>query len=216
MSPLALSRFWPAECLSSRPAGDRKARAGGRRSAPSLPRREAGNGHRDGRAPQQCPSRAANGSLRWTNGAKGGFIHGMKTPLQQAQQEWEDNTTHHPKEHFYENGKKQGTDPFRKYGHAIAWLEWDSKSIVIKKIEKLPCAGRGAASSLINFLKSLADKYQIRIWGNPIRYDPDPPVPCGPLLTQDQLEAWYEKHGFQIRKIQNFGFPIMGYPDAPK
>jgi hypothetical protein len=38
------------------PAGDRKARAGGRRSAPSLPRRDAGNGHRDGRAPQPSPS----------------------------------------------------------------------------------------------------------------------------------------------------------------
>ena len=35
-------------------------------------RRDAENGHRDGRAPQQCPSRAANGSLGWTNGAMGG------------------------------------------------------------------------------------------------------------------------------------------------
>jgi len=34
-------------------------------------RRDAENGNRDGRAPQQCPSRAANGSLGWTNGAKG-------------------------------------------------------------------------------------------------------------------------------------------------
>ena len=42
MFPLALSRFWPAEFLSSLPAGDRKARAGGRRSAPSLPRRDVG------------------------------------------------------------------------------------------------------------------------------------------------------------------------------
>jgi hypothetical protein len=33
--------------------------------------RDAENGHRDGRAPLQCPSRAANGSLRWTNGANG-------------------------------------------------------------------------------------------------------------------------------------------------
>ncbi len=32
--------------------------------------RDAENGNRDGRAPQQCPSRAANGSLGWTNGAK--------------------------------------------------------------------------------------------------------------------------------------------------
>ena len=31
-------------------------------------RRDGENGHRDGRAPQQCPSRAANGSLGWTNG----------------------------------------------------------------------------------------------------------------------------------------------------
>jgi len=33
--------------------------------------RDAGNGNRDGRAPQQSPSHAANGSLRWTNGAIG-------------------------------------------------------------------------------------------------------------------------------------------------
>jgi hypothetical protein len=44
-----------------RPAGDRKARAvvalrKERRSAPSLPRRDGENGHRDGRAPQQCPN----------------------------------------------------------------------------------------------------------------------------------------------------------------
>jgi hypothetical protein len=32
---------------------------------------DAENGSRDGRAPQQCPSRAANGSLGWTNGAMG-------------------------------------------------------------------------------------------------------------------------------------------------
>jgi hypothetical protein len=33
--------------------------------------RDAENGNRDGRAPQQSPSRAANGSLGWTNGVKG-------------------------------------------------------------------------------------------------------------------------------------------------
>ena len=32
-------------------------------------RRDAENGNRDGRAPQQRPSRAAKGSLGWTNGA---------------------------------------------------------------------------------------------------------------------------------------------------
>jgi hypothetical protein len=34
-------------------------------------RRDDENGNRDGRDPQQCPSRAANGSLGWTNGANG-------------------------------------------------------------------------------------------------------------------------------------------------
>jgi hypothetical protein len=34
-------------------------------------RRDAENGNRDGSAPQQSPSRAANGSLGWTNGAIG-------------------------------------------------------------------------------------------------------------------------------------------------
>jgi hypothetical protein len=33
--------------------------------------RDAENGNRDGRAPQQSPSRAVIGSLGWTNGAKG-------------------------------------------------------------------------------------------------------------------------------------------------
>jgi hypothetical protein len=33
--------------------------------------RDAENGNRDGRAPQPSPSRAANGSLGWTNRAKG-------------------------------------------------------------------------------------------------------------------------------------------------
>jgi len=42
--------------LNRLPAGDWKARAGGRRSAPSLPRRDAENGSRDGRAPRQSPS----------------------------------------------------------------------------------------------------------------------------------------------------------------
>jgi hypothetical protein len=33
--------------------------------------RDGENGNRDGRAPRQSPSRAANGGLGWTNGAKG-------------------------------------------------------------------------------------------------------------------------------------------------
>ena len=50
---------------------NRAKRLGVRQPSGALGGRDAGNGHRDGRAPQQCPSRAANGSLGWTNGAKG-------------------------------------------------------------------------------------------------------------------------------------------------
>jgi hypothetical protein len=51
MSPLALSRFWPAEALKSQslPAEDGEARAGGRRGAPSLPTKEK---------PRPCDARA--------------------------------------------------------------------------------------------------------------------------------------------------------------
>jgi len=141
------------------------------------------------------------------------------TPIQQAQHEWEANTTPYPKNHLVlpvvRNNPIVHKDNFRKYGQAIAWLEWDGKYIEMKKFEKLPCAAKGAGTPLIEFLKSLADKYHVRILGNPLRYDPDPPVPCGPLLSQAQLEGWYEKQGFRIHKIPNSDIPIMWYPDAP-
>jgi hypothetical protein len=60
--PAGAFLFWPAEFLSSLPAGDRKARAGERRSAPSLPRWPCARV-----AVCQDP---AKGSLGWTNGAE--------------------------------------------------------------------------------------------------------------------------------------------------
>ena len=51
-------------------AGECAKRRGVRQSSGALGGRDAENGNRDGRAPQQCPSRAANGSLGWTNGGK--------------------------------------------------------------------------------------------------------------------------------------------------
>ena len=53
-------------------AGECAKRRGVRQSSGALGGRDAENGHRDGRAPQPSRSRAANGSLGWTNGAKGG------------------------------------------------------------------------------------------------------------------------------------------------
>jgi len=48
-------------------------------------------------------------------------------PLQKARQEWVQMTAPHPKEHFYENGKRQGIDEFRKYGQAIALINWEGE-----------------------------------------------------------------------------------------
>jgi len=146
----------------------------------------------------------------------GGFIHGMKTPLQHAQQEWEDNTTPHPKEHFYENGKKQGTDEFRKRGQAIALVNWGCEDIEITKLEKLPGAGKGAANPLVNFLKELANKHHIRISCQVRPYTPDKPFPDEPIITeQEKLEAWYEKHGFQLITQGKPAPTWAWYPDVP-
>src|SRR5712671_155522 len=119
------------------------------------------------------------------------------TPLQLARQEWEQQTTPCPKIHYI--GKKPFTEDFRQYGQAIAWLGWESEYIEITKIEALQ-AGQGAAKQLIEFLKILSDKYHIRLFGNAVIYPPDPPVPFGTLLSQEQLEDWYSKLGFRLRK----------------
>jgi hypothetical protein len=139
-------------------------------------------------------------------------------PLQQAQQEWEVETTSHPKDHFYENGKKQeGTDQFRKRGQAIALINWDGEYIEIKKLEKLPGGGRGAAIPLVNFLKALADKYHIRLSGQAKPYTPDPPLPDDPIITeQEKLEDWYKKHGFQIFTQGKPAPTWIWYPDVPR
>ena len=144
------------------------------------------------------------------------FEFRIVTPLQLARKEWESETTDHPKQHFYENGKKQGgLDDFRKYRQAIAFIKWDGEDIEITKLEKLPGAGRGAAIPLVNFLKTLSDKYHIRLWGQAKSYIPDPPRPEGPLLTQEQLEAWYKRQGFQLCTQGKPAPTWIWYPDIP-
>ena len=147
------------------------------------------------------------------DGGKGGLNLLIMTPLQLAQKEWEDKTIPHPKNHLV--GKKIHIHEFRKFGEAIAWLQWDGKYIVISKFEKLPGAARGAGTRLVRFLISLADKYQLRIFGNLRCYEPDPPIPCGSLMTQDVLESWYKKQGFKINKNAKSGVIELWYPSAP-
>jgi hypothetical protein len=140
------------------------------------------------------------------------------TPLQLAQKEWECKTTDHPKQHFYKNGKKrEGMDEFRKYGQAIALINWGCDFIEITKLEKLPGADRGAAIPLVTFLKALADKYHIRLNGQVQPYTPDPPWPDDERIPkQEELEAWYERRGFQLCTQGKPAPTWIWYPDVPR
>jgi hypothetical protein len=139
------------------------------------------------------------------------------TPLQCAREEWEANTTPCPKKHSLSKFRTTfHIHEFRKFGQAIAWLKWNDDYIEITKLEKLPGAGRRAGTPLIEFLKSIADKHHIRLFGNATIYQPDPPRPEAPLLPQEQLEAWYKKHGFQLYKNIETGIVELWYPNAPQ
>jgi len=120
--------------------------------------------------------------------------------MQLARREWEARTSRHTKFRPI-GGDNTREHPFRRFGQAIAWLKWDAADrIEIAKFETLQ-PNQGAAGRLIEFLKSLADKYQLRLWGQARIYLPDPPVPQGRLLNREELENFYRKHGFQLRQI---------------
>jgi hypothetical protein len=139
------------------------------------------------------------------------------TPLQRAFEEWEANTTPHPKKHPLSKFRPTfHTHEFRQYEQAIALLNWTEDCIEIAKLEKLPGRVRGAAIPLVKFLKSLADKYHVRIFGHVKPYTPDPPWPDDEHIpTQEELEAWYKKHGFHLCKRSKLGAVALWYPDIP-
>ena len=166
-----------------------------------------------GALPSQVPAGRPMAVWGGRTGQRAFEFHIMN-PLQLAMKEWEDKTTPQHKER--KGGKKIRIQEFRKYGEAIAWLELDSKHIEIKKIEKLSCKGRGAGTALIEFLKSLADKYQVRLFGGVVAYDLEPPISNCPTLSQAQLEDWYQKRGFQLRRIPDSDIVLIWYPDLPK
>jgi hypothetical protein len=103
-------------------------------------------------------------------------------------------------------------DPFRKYGSAIAWLEWQD-DCHIKKLETLKPRG-GGATCLLLFLKGLAVKHGIRIIGNPIVYPPTCPLAAESPLSQEGLENLYSKCGYSVGRGGD-GFPYVRYPDVP-
>jgi hypothetical protein len=129
-----------------------------------------------------------------------------------ARAEWEAATIPHPLPHKQSCGEIV-EEPFRRYRDAIAWLDWDDYCIVTK-IETLRPRS-GATGSLLSFLKTLAIKHGIRIYGNPVVYPPTCSQAAALPLSQEELNAWYSKHGF-IVGMSSQGVPYLWYPDAPK
>ncbi|MGA2661068.1 MAG: hypothetical protein ABSH34_26600 [Verrucomicrobiota bacterium] len=130
--------------------------------------------------------------------------------LSAAQAEWEAAAVPYPLLHKQSYGKVV-EEPFRKYGDAIAWLEWEGLCTIVK-IETLSPRS-GAASLLLSFLKAVAMKRGIRIYGNPVVYKPTCPLAGAAPLSQEELNAWYSKRGFVVGWSAN-GVPCLWYPNA--
>jgi len=135
--------------------------------------------------------------------------------LDQARKEWEDNTESAPKKVTQGTYKKWTVvQPFRRFGEALAWLDWNDDIIEIKKLETLN-PGIGGPTKLLKFLQSIADKHGLRISAWIVAYSPDQPALEGKLRTQKGLEEWYRRRGFQIER-NPCGGAFGWYPTAAK
>jgi hypothetical protein len=132
-----------------------------------------------------------------------------------AQMEWEAATTPYPLQHKQSYGTVV-EEPFRKYGDAIAWLDWEKHEegnvCVITKLETKKRKS-GAATLLLSFLKMISAKHQFHIYGNPTIYPATCPLAAECPMSQEELDAWYSKRDFLVGKSKN-GIPYLWYPDA--
>ena len=136
------------------------------------------------------------------------------TLLQQAKQEWEVATKPYCKKHPISKFRPAfHIHEFRQYGKALAMLNWTGQYIEITKLETIE-AGKGEATRLITFLKSISDKYQIPLCGHARKYDPDSPIPSGHLLTKEQLESFYVKQGFKLRTLDDNTSDMLYLPQS--
>jgi hypothetical protein len=128
-----------------------------------------------------------------------------------ARAEWEAATIPCPLSREQSHGEIV-EEPFRRYGDAIAWLDWEDYCTIVK-IETLRPRS-GAATSLLSFLKSVATRHGIRIYGNPVVYEPTCPQAAASPLSQKELAAWYSKRRFIVGRSEE-GIPYLWFPDVP-
>jgi hypothetical protein len=132
--------------------------------------------------------------------------------LSAARSEWEASTIPYALPHKQSYGEVI-EEPFRRYGDAIALLDWED-FCAISKIETLRPKS-GAATRLLSFLKELATKHGIRIYGNPVVYEPTCPQAAVSPLSQGELSDWYTRNGFVVGRSSH-GVPYLWFPDVPE
>lgn len=125
-----------------------------------------------------------------------------------AQTVWENATQPVPKVREIRPGL-EFEEQFRKYGSAVAWLEWEEGHCTIMKIESL-MQRSGAARELMHFLIGLADEYGIVLRGNPVPYPPSFEEATKSPLSQEDLLRWYRGLGFEVWENRSARF--MRYP----
>lgn len=126
-----------------------------------------------------------------------------------AKMEWERETVPHIITRRRRN--RFVREHFRMLGGAIAWVEWPSRCELLK-IEAL-APRTGAASRLLARLQSVCDRFNVPIFGNATAYEPSTEQAAS-WLNQEELEEWYRRRGFALRRGSTCGVVEIWYPDA--
>ena len=135
------------------------------------------------------------------------------SPIETAKAQWEANSLPYPL--ITHHRRRIITEDFRRLGDAIALLVWTDKCEV-KKIESL-CPRTGAASHLLRYILSLADAYEITLFGNARAYTSPHQGSCNSIMLQADLEIWYIKYGFTLHRFRVGGEEVVEfwYPHSP-
>ncbi len=100
--------------------------------------------------------------------------------------------------------------PFRRFGDAVAWVEWRGpEPAMLMKVETL-APGKGAASRLLRHLIAIADAHRIRLAGVAIAYATAECADAESATGQQRLEAWYRRLGFAVT-ADAFGVSHLRY-----
>jgi hypothetical protein len=125
--------------------------------------------------------------------------NGMRSRQERCDAAWEAATSQHPVEH--RRGKRVTVHPFRRYGDAIAWVEWLPSHASLLKIERLDGASSGSGSALLKLIQKICVEHGLALHANvaPYRREPDGEIVDDPHGSA-RLIGWYRWQGFDITK----------------